>query len=79
MSAKFHLYPVAKGTIWLAEHVSVELRNDEQTISIIWDVNKILFVSFRKSCDVIGGEFANEAEYFDIGVRAPLDIGGRWP
>ena len=25
MSAKFHLYPVAKGAIWLVEYVSVEL------------------------------------------------------
>ena len=54
MSAKFHLYPVAKGAIWLAEYVSVKLKNDEQMVLIIWDVSKIPFVSFRESCDVIG-------------------------
>ena len=75
MSAKFHLYPVAKGAIWLAEYVSVKLKNDEQMVLIIWDVSKIPFVSFRESCDVIGSarEFAHEAEYSEISLsKCPI-------
>ena len=39
--AKFHLYAVAKGAIWLAEHVSVKLRSQNQNrVSLIFNSEK---------------------------------------
>ena len=49
ISAKFHLYPVARGTIWLAKHVSVKLRNDEPSLTTVNQNRVSVILDFEKS------------------------------